>query len=117
MKCKTFKLAMLLGFGLTLTGAAAAPAATLEWRFCMAPANQEHRIYVTLPFPTTIPMETMESSFHQALERAGRHHDGVQCPTGANEQAVQVMRQHADDFNRQIGNEVVGVDWRPPAGR
>ena len=68
---------------------------------------------MTAPFPAAIPMETMESAFHQALDRAGRRHDSVQCPTGPNEQAARAMRQHADDFNRQMGTEVVPVDWRP----
>jgi hypothetical protein len=27
------------------------------------------------------------------------------------------MRQHADDFNRQMGNDVVPVDWKPSATR
>jgi hypothetical protein len=94
-----------------------APAAAAEWRFCIAPANQEHRIYVTQPFPATIPMEVMENGFHQALERAGRRHDSVQCPIGPSEQAVLAMRQHADDFNRQMGTEVVPIDWRPVAPR
>jgi hypothetical protein len=88
-----------------------------EWRFCIAPDNQERRIYITAPFLATVSMETMESGFHQALDRANRHHDSVQCPTGPGEQAVRAMRQHADDFNRQLGTEVVAVDWKPAAGR
>ncbi len=84
-----------------------------EWRFCIAPDNQERRIYITAPFLTAVSIETMESGFHQALERANRHHDSVQCPTGSGEQAVRAMRQHADDFNRQLGTEVVPVDWKP----
>jgi len=27
------------------------------------------------------------------------------------------MRQHADDFNRQLGNDVVPIDWKPAATR
>jgi len=116
LKLMRLKLAQTLGLGLILYGTAIAPAAALEWRFCIAPASQEHRIYMTVPFPATIPMEVMESGFHQVLERAHYHHDSVQCPTGPSEQAVQAMRQHADDFNRQMGNEIIGVDWKP-AGR
>ena len=97
--------------------AGSAPALAAEWRFCIAPANPEHKIYVTAPFLATTSMEAMESAFGIALDRAGRRHDSVQCPTGANEQAVRVMRQHSDEFNRQMGNEVVPVDWRPSAAR
>jgi len=88
-----------------------------EWRFCIAPSSQEHKIYVTAPFFAVASMEAMEGAFHLALERSGRRHDGVQCPTGANEQAVRVMRLHADEFNRQMGLEVIPVDWRPAAAR
>ena len=92
-------------------------AAAAEWRFCIAPSNPDHKIYMTAPFLSGTPMETMETGFHQVLDRSGRRHDSVQCPTGANEQTVRVMRQHADDFNRQMGNEVVPVDWKPVATR
>jgi hypothetical protein len=54
----------------------------------------------------------MERAFHQLLYRSGLRHDSVQCPTGANEQAVRTMRQYAGEFNRQMGNEVVPVDWK-----
>ena len=84
-----------------------------EWRFCIAPSNGEHKIYMTAPFFAVTSMEAMESAFHLALERSGRRHDAVQCPTGANEQAVRTMRLHADEFNRQMGVEVIPVDWRP----
>jgi hypothetical protein len=109
------RLFRLAGAGLLIGIAGLQPAAAAEWRFCIAPANQEHRIYMTAPFLTATTMEVMESGFHQTLDRAGRRHDSVQCPTGATEQAVRAMRQHADDFNREMGNEVVPVDWRPPA--
>src|SRR5580692_8837748 len=105
------------GAALIITLAGFQVAAAAEWRFCIAPAGQEHRIYMTAPFVAGIPMDAMESGFHQALDRSGRRHDSVQCPTGPNEQAVRAMRQHADDFNRQMGTEVVPVDWRPAAPR
>jgi hypothetical protein len=107
----------LTGAGLLLGIAGLQSAAAAEWRFCIAPANQEHRIYMTAPFLTATSMEAMETGFHLVLERAGRRHDSVQCPTGATEQAVRAMRQHADDFNHQMGNEVVTIDWKPPATR
>jgi hypothetical protein len=111
------KLLRLAGAGLLLNLAGLQFAAAAEWRFCIAPSGQEHRIYITAPFLAAIPMEAMETGFHQVLDRSGRRHDSVQCPTGPNEQAVRAMRQHADDFNRQMGTEVVPVDWRPAAPR
>jgi hypothetical protein len=107
------KLARLAGASLIVVIAAPQFAAAAEWRFCIAPSTQEHRIYMTTPYLTGIAMEALENGFHQALERSGRRHDNVQCPTGANEQSVRAMRQHADEFNRQMGNEVIPVDWKP----
>jgi hypothetical protein len=107
----------IAGTGLVVYVAATQFAAAAEWRFCIALSNQEHRIYVTAPFLSAAPMETMENGLHQTLDRLGRRHDSVQCPTGANEQAVRIMRQHADDFNRQMGNDVVPIDWKPPVTR
>lgn len=111
------KLSRLAGAGLIINLAGLQFAAAAEWRFCIAPFGQEHRIYMTAPFAAAVPMEVMESGFHQALDRSGRRHDSVQCPTGANEQTVRAMRQHADDFNRQMGTEVVAVDWKPAPPR
>jgi|GEM_PF-1978988 len=107
----------LAGAGLIINIAGLQFAAAAEWRFCIAPAGQEHKIYMTAPFLTAMPMDAMENGFHQALDRSSRRHDSVQCPTGANEQTVRAMRQHADDFNRQMGNEVVPIDWKPAAAR
>src|ERR1700730_12792041 len=111
------KFLQLAGAGLMIPIQALQSAAAAEWRFCIAPANQEHKIYMTAPFFAATPMEAMESGFHQALDRSGRRHDSVQCPTGPNEQAGRAMRQHADEFNRQMGNEVIPVDWKPAATR
>jgi hypothetical protein len=111
------KLLWLASAALIANVAALQCAAAAEWRFCIAPSNQDHRIYMTAPLFSGTPMETLESAFHQLLERAGRLHDSVQCPTGPDEQAVRAMHQHADEFNRQLGNEVVPVDWKPPAPR
>jgi hypothetical protein len=117
MKLAKLKLLRLAGAGLIFTLAGLKFATAAEWRFCIAPANQERKIYMTAPFLATTSMEAMEGGFHQVLERSGRRHDSVQCPTGPNEQVVRAMRQHADDFNRQMGTEVVPVDWRPVAAR
>jgi hypothetical protein len=111
------KFLQLAGAGLLINIAALQPASAAEWRFCLAPSGQEHKIYLTAPFLTASPMEMMENGFGQVLDRLGRRHDAVQCPTGPNEQAVRAMRQHADDVNRQMGNDVVPLDWKPAPGR
>jgi hypothetical protein len=111
------KIWQFAGAALIFSVAGSQSATAAEWRFCIAPSNQEHRIYMTAPFLTATSMEAMESGFHQILDRSGFRHDSVQCPTGANEQAVRAMRQHADDFNRQMGTEVVPIDWKPAPAR
>jgi hypothetical protein len=111
------KLSQLAGAALIVNFAGLQSAAAAEWRFCIAPAGQEHKIYMTAPLLTATPMEALENGFREALDRSGRRHDSVQCPTGPNEQTVRAMRQHADEFNRQMGNEVVPVDWKPAATR
>jgi hypothetical protein len=111
------KLLSLAGAGLIINIVGLQFAFAAEWRFCIAPSPQEHKIYMTAPFLAVTSMEAMESGFHQALDRSGRRHDSVQCPTGANEQTVRARRQHADEFNRQMGNEVIPVEWRPAATR
>jgi hypothetical protein len=113
LRINPVRLARLAGASLIIVIAGLQFAAAAEWRFCIAPANQERKIYMTAPYLTGTAMETLESGFHQALDRSGRRHDSVQCPTGANEQAVRAMRQHADEFNRQMGNEVIPIDWKP----
>jgi hypothetical protein len=104
------KLSQLAGATLISNVAGPQPVLAAEWRFCIAPSSQEHRVYVTAPFLAGTPMESMEKAFHQLLYRSGLRHDSVQCPTGADEQAVRTMRQHAGEFNRQMGNEVIPVD-------
>jgi hypothetical protein len=107
------KFPWLAGACLTINIAGSQSALAFEWRFCIAPSNQEHKIYVTAPFYTGTPMDAIENGFHQHLDRTGHHHDSVQCPMGANEAAIRAMRQHADEFNRQFGIEVMPVDWKP----
>ena len=122
MAIKPLKLSRLPGASLIIVIAGSQFAAAAEWRFCIAPSNQEHKIYVTAPTLTGATMEALENGFHAALDRSGRRYDSVQCPTGANEQAVRAMRQHADDFNRQMGHEPVlqydkDLIHRPSHGR
>jgi hypothetical protein len=105
------------GIGLIFNIAGAQLAVAAEWRFCIAPSSQEYRIYMTEPFLAGAPMEALEDRFHQLLYSLGLRHDSVQCPTGANEEAVRAIRQYAGEFNRQRGTEVVQIDWKSAATR
>ena len=103
--------------GLIFNIAGAQLAVAAEWRFCIAPSGQEYKVYMTKPFLAGASMEPLERSFRQLLYSWGLRHDSVQCPTGANEEAVRAMRQYAGEFNRQRGNEVVQIDWKSAATR
>jgi hypothetical protein len=107
------RLLNVAGAGLIISIAGSQFALASEWVFCIAPSDQEHKIYITAPFLTDATGFALEDGFHQFLNRSGRHHDSVQCPTGADEQSVRAMRRHADDFNQQMGVEVIPIDWGP----
>jgi hypothetical protein len=111
------KFAWLAAATLLIHIAGSEHALASEWRFCIAPFSQEQKIYVTAPFSTGAAMEAVETGFRRLLERAGHRHDSVQCPMAPNETAIRAMREHADDFNRQLGIAVLPIDWKPPAGR
>ena len=80
MKPAPLKLVGLLGLALIVDGTTTAPASALEWRFCIAPAGQDHRIYMTPPFPTTTPMEVMESDFQPSTWQACWQHVACNKP-------------------------------------
>jgi hypothetical protein len=105
------------GLGLIFNIAGAQLALAAKWRFCIAPSSQEYRVYMTKPFLAGVSMEELEDRFHQLLYSLGLRHDSVQCPTGANEEAVRAMRQYASEFNRQKGTEVVQIDWKSATTR
>jgi len=105
------KLLMAAAAGLLIAAAWPQLAFSAEWIFCVAPSDQDHKIYMTYPLFTSSGRSAMERDFHRFLEDSGLRHDGVQCPIGEDEQSARSMRQHADDFNQQRGMEVIPLDW------
>ncbi len=89
-------------------------AAAEDWRFCLAPARAQHKVFLSGSFQTSAAMETLESDFAEELDRRGIAHDEVQCPRGGDRGAIAEMQQYAIGFNREMGNGVVRLDWRPP---
>jgi hypothetical protein len=76
------KLLKLSGAGLIINIAGSQFALAVEWRFCIAPSERDHKAYMTDPFLTSISLESLERDFDQLLDRWGRFHEGVQCPHG-----------------------------------
>jgi len=88
-------------------------AAAADWRYCLAPSHAERKIYMTPPFVSPLAMDEAESQFAQTLNRSGVHYDDVQCPRSDDQASMQGMEQHALDINRQLGNQIVTIRWKP----
>lgn len=84
-----------------------------DWRYCLAPSHVERKIYMSPPFPATLSMDEAESQFGGLLAASGRHFDDVQCPRANGETAIMTMQQHAITLNRELGNEVINLRWKP----
>ena len=84
-----------------------------DWRYCLAPSHAEHKIYMSPPFSATTPMDDAESQFGRLLSRSGVRFDDVQCPRSDNETAALTMQQHAVVINRELGNEIINMRWKP----
>jgi hypothetical protein len=84
-----------------------------DWRYCLAPSHAEHKVYMSPPFPATISMDDAESQFGRTLSASGLHFDDVQCPRSGGQTASMTMQQHAIVVNRELGNEVINLRWKP----
>lgn len=105
-------LSRLLPAALALV-TALAPAFAGDWRYCLAPAHDQHTIYISPPFPATVSMDAAELQFGGLLRRSGLRFDAVQCPRGADEAAALAMQQHAIGVNRELGNAIVHLRFAP----
>ncbi|HTV34881.1 MAG TPA: hypothetical protein VMF12_00495 [Xanthobacteraceae bacterium] len=84
-----------------------------DWRYCLAPSHAEHKIYISPPFPATVSMDDAESQFGRTLSRSGVRFDDVQCPRSDDQTGALAMQQHAISVNRELGNQVIDLRWRP----
>jgi hypothetical protein len=101
----------LLALALTLSLSQMARAA--DWRYCLAPSHAEHKIYMTAAFPANTPMDDAETQLASMLNRSGVRYDDVQCPRSDDESALLTMQQHAININRELGNQVIDLRWKP----
>jgi hypothetical protein len=101
----------LLALALTLSIPQMAFAA--DWRYCLAPSHAERKVYVSPPFPATMPMDNAESQFGRRLAASGLRFDDVQCPRSDDETGALTMQQHAIVINRELGNQVINLRWKP----
>jgi hypothetical protein len=89
------------------------PALAGDWRYCLAPSQTDHKIYISAPFSVSADRDHSESSFDDALAQRRLRHDDVQCPHSNDEASAVVDKQHAIDFNRRSGNQVIDLHWTP----
>jgi hypothetical protein len=84
-----------------------------DWRYCLAPSEHDHKIYMTAPFPETAAAGDPESQFRRTLSWSGLVYDVVQCPLNDNEPAALEAQQQAINYNRKLGNQIVSMKWKP----
>jgi hypothetical protein len=84
-----------------------------EWRYCLAPSHADRKVYMSPPFPATVSMDDAESQFGELLAASGLRFDDVQCPRGDGQTASLTMQQHAITINRELGNKIINMSWKP----
>lgn len=89
------------------------PARADDWRFCLAAAHAQHKVFLSGTFQTATEMDALQSDFGSELDRRGIAHEEVQCPRGSDRDGAAEMHLNAIGFNRELGNTVVRLDWRP----
>jgi len=104
-------LRFIVGFVSLLAALQAASAA--EWRYCLAPSNDEHKVYFSGAFTSSADAWTTDSAFEQVLNHAGFRYDDVQCPRADDENAIVAMLQEAVTYNRTSGRKIIYVRWEP----
>lgn len=64
--------------GLVLLIEVSQTASAADWRYCIAPSDDEHEVYFSGVFTTNADAWSTDDSFEQVLIQAGLRHDAVQ---------------------------------------
>jgi len=97
----------------TVAAMATTSANAADWRYCLAPALGERKLYLSEPFETDEPMATVTRAFARVLMEAGLAHGEIQCPRSDSGESALMMRDYTIDFNRKNRNEIVEVPGKP----
>jgi len=81
------------------------------WQYCLATSGAEHKVYISPPFPRTAELNIIQVEFAQRLLEL--QHEPVQCPISKYKGSMATMRDDAIGFNRNIGNTIVALNWKP----
>lgn len=82
----------------------------VDWDYCIAPSDNNGRIYISVPFAES-GTASAEASFRRVLD--GRHlaYDAVQCARAGDDQSAADMRRYAISVNRFWGRKVIELPW------
>jgi hypothetical protein len=80
-------------------------ASAADWRFCIAPADAENRIYISMPFPSMGAKAELE--FDESLTAGRMRHGSVQCPRADGEASAVIMRQYVIEFCNKVGRKII----------
>jgi hypothetical protein len=84
-----------------------------EWRYCLAPSQAEHRMYMSNPIPAGDIMISADDAFDRLLKKAGIPHDEVQCPRAPNKPTLIFRQRYAVKWNQELGNTIIPINWEP----
>ena len=84
-----------------------------EWRYCLAPSQAEHKIYLSTAIPTSKIVGGSDAAFDRMLNTAGIFHDEVQCPRAPNKPTLLFRQRYAIKLNEENGNAVITINWEP----
>jgi hypothetical protein len=85
-----------------------------EGLYCIAPSHTERKLYMSPVFETDGPVGSAELAFAAALDQSSFfHYDDVQCPRSDDEVSATDMQRQTVTFNRQAGNTIITLRWKP----
>ncbi|MFO1146881.1 MAG: hypothetical protein U1E62_00785 [Alsobacter sp.] len=96
-----------------LAGFAAPPAqAGMEWRYCLAIAEQSRAVYLSEPFQSDASLPVLERAYENFLSRNGYAHEPAICPRGDTRDDLLKAREEAISFNKLRGLSASLASWR-----
>ncbi len=101
----------IAGLGLLISVSQTALAS--EWRYCLAPSEDEHKVYFSGAFATSADAWSTDHSFELVLAQAALRYDDVQCPRADDEKTIMIMLGDAVAYNRKMGRKIIYMRWEP----
>jgi len=74
-------------------------ASASDWRYCYAGSMQDHRFYVSPPFPAASAIDRIEEQWLAWLGRQALRYETTACPRGDDRSAVEDAVNAAIRYN------------------